>query len=65
MDKPSLCNGLALLAGPNILGRASRASMVASNINWSPMCKEFAKSLPQMQHNFPLGCNLRFFYVLS
>ena len=60
MDKPSLCNGLALLAGASILGRASRASVVASNINWSPMCKEFAKSLLQMQHNFPLGCNLRF-----
>jgi hypothetical protein len=65
MGKPSLCNGLALLAGAIILGRASRASVVASNINWSPMCKEFAKSLPQMQHNFPLGCNLRFFYVHS
>jgi hypothetical protein len=24
------------------------------------MCKEFAKSLPQMQHNVPVGCNLRF-----
>jgi len=65
MGKPSLCNGLALLAGAIVLGRASWASVVASNINWSPMCKEFAKSLPQMPHNFPLGCNLRCVYVLS
>ena len=49
MGKPSLCNGLALLAGASILGRASRASVVDQLVAYvQGIRQEFAADATQL-----------------